>query len=136
MNPKNFLPYLTIVLVLLSFLLVSLAPVSGIEQGETEFDLTKLERMQMGALQLNEGEMRKYLVLKNTYQGFLDVDNLNAYELLGILSTDPAKQREYARRAARFQLSLMNRLKAYEAIYIVEMQKLDKANQSTPQTPK
>ena len=122
--------FIGIIISLVIFVSILSSVAGGIERNTIQFELTELERMQMNSLNLSEVEMRDYLVLRNAYQGLLNVNDLSVYELLGILENDPAKRLDFARRAAKLKLFLMGRAKSFETLYLTEIEKLGRLKQS------
>ena len=94
-------------------------------------ELTRLEREQMQYLGFSEAEMRQFLVTRDIYRGYIDVDKLSPHEVLGILSKDPNQQKKYARAAAQLRLALINDTKQFEALYRAEVARLSAVNGQT-----
>lgn len=87
-------------------------------------ELSKLQKEQMRYLGFDEAEMRQFLIKRDVYRGYIDIDKLSPHEVLGIFSTDLNQQREYAREAAKLRLALINDTKRFEDLYRAEVSRL------------
>lgn len=87
-------------------------------------ELNPLQKNQMQYLGLQESEMREYLAKREIYKGYIDTDNLSPHEVLGILSEDVAKRRQYARTAAQMRAKLIDRTRDFETLYLQEASRL------------
>ena len=87
-------------------------------------ELNSLQKSRMQSLGLKESEMREFLLKREIYRGYMDTDKLSPHEVLGILSEDEAKRREYARSAARIRAKLIDSTRNFETLYIQEVSRL------------
>ena len=87
-------------------------------------ELNSLQKSRMQSLGLQESEMREFLLKREIYRGYMDTDRLSPHEVLGILSEDEAKRREYARAAARIRAKLIDSTRNFETLYIQEVSRL------------
>ena len=87
-------------------------------------ELNSLQKSRMQSLGLKESEMREFLLKREIYRGYMDTDKLSPHEVLGILSEDEAKRREYARAAARIRAKLIDSTRNFETLYIQEVSRL------------
>ena len=87
-------------------------------------ELNSLQKNQMQYLGLQESEMREFLLKREIYKGYLDTDRLSPHEVLGILSKDATKRRQYARAAALIRVNLIDNTKDFETLYLEEVSRL------------
>ena len=87
-------------------------------------ELSPLQKNQMHHLGLQESEMREFLLKREIYKGYIDTTRLSPHEVLGILSEDEAKRREYARAAARIRSQMIDRTRNFETLYLQEVSRL------------
>ena len=87
-------------------------------------ELSPLQKNQMYHLGLQESEMREFLLKREIYKGYIDTDRLSPHEVLGILSEDESKRRQYARAAARIRSQLIDNTRNFETLYLQEVSRL------------
>ena len=87
-------------------------------------ELSPLQKNQMHHLGLQESEMREFLLKREIYKGYIDTDRLSPHEVLGILSEDGSKRRQYARAAARIRSRLIDNTRNFETLYLQEVSRL------------
>ena len=87
-------------------------------------ELNSLQKSQMKHLGLQTSEMREFLLKREIYKGYLDTERLSPHEVLGILSEDAAKRRQYARAAAQIRAKLIDSTRNFETLYLQEVSRL------------
>ena len=87
-------------------------------------ELNSIQKSQMQHLGLQASEMREFLLKREIYKGYLDTERLSPHEVLGILSEDAAKRRQYARAAARIRAKLIDSTRNFEMLYLQEVSRL------------
>ena len=87
-------------------------------------ELSPLQKNQMHHLGLQETEMREFLLKREIYKGYIDTNRLSPHEVLGILSEDESKRRQYARAAARIRSQLIDNTRSFEMLYLQEVSRL------------
>lgn len=106
------------------------ANVSANADGDVRFTAT--EQAMLKPWGVSEEDYRLFVSAREIAGGLVSVENLTVYELLGFMTGNPAKRREYARKQAKLDLLVLARLRNFEDLHRAEVARLAETGRGAP----
>ena len=102
------------------------------EERMARLQFTSTELTLMKTWGLSTEDYKLFRDSKDLASGIVNTENLTYYEILGFLTPDPKKRREYARKQAELDLLVIERLRNFEELHHAEIARLATAGRVSP----